>query len=291
MKAKNSVIYILLSMCLLSITSIKAQGRTRVFFSSGKSLVGELKLHTDEVLILTTEQGNTFQYPAQEIRAVVPDTLHRVRLDNKTLIKAYILKETEDKYIFIDPQGLITQHDKNRVGIKGEVLKHNETTQPVLLHISVQAAAAQLPIQPFWGGAVGANMTVGYRDHIRRMYFAGIGIGYEACINADTQQHFLPLFARLEYYLSPSRSCFPFLGLDAGYAFGLKGVSKGGPLAQLSVGLQKYVGTKHQTFFVALYFKAQQQQGKVQDTIDKQIFYREGTAHLLNAGLRMGFTL
>lgn len=293
MKAKNSsaIKCIILSLCLLSFGSAWAQGRMRVFFSSGKSLVGVVKAHTDEVIVLTTDGGSTYQYPSSDVRAVVCDTLRRVRLADKRVLKAYLWKETSDKYLFVDPQGSILQFDKSAVGLCGQSVNREGMSQPVMLHVSLQTSVGNQPLAPFVGGVVEGNMAVGYRDCVRRSYFVGLGLGYEARFGVGAQQQLLPLFARFEYYILLDRVWSPFVGMDIGYSFGLKGVLHGGPLAQASLGLQKQIGVKHQTFFVGLYFKAQQCGTTVQETILDDNYYRKGTTPLLNGGLRLGFAL
>ena len=293
MKAKNKCIYLILFLCFISncLVSAETKEKKRVFFTSGKSLTGVLKAHTDEVIVITTPEGTTFQYPTSEVRAVVVDSLRRVRLADKSILKAYLLHETDDKFIFIQQSGAIVQYDKESVHMRKGKVETPEGSQPVLLHVSAQASMANQPLPPLLGGGIEANIAIGYRDIHHRQFFVGIGIGYEARFNTKSQQQLLPLFGRVEYYLSPEKQWSPFVGMDAGYAFRLKGITTGGPLAQLSIGMQKQIGVKHQTFFLALFLKAQQCNTHIVETISQDVFYREGNMPLLNVGLRLGFTL
>ena len=79
----------------------------RVFFNSGNSLPGVVKVQTEDVIVLTLDDGATYQYPMSDIRAVVVDSLRRVRLSDKRVLKAYLLHETADKLVFIDPLGAV----------------------------------------------------------------------------------------------------------------------------------------------------------------------------------------
>lgn len=275
----------------LVVPSAVAQGRMRVFFRAGHSLAGVVKAQTDDVIVLKTDDGTTYQYPMSDVRAVVADTLHRMRLPDKGVLKAYLLHETEDKWVFIEPSGSVVQCDKESVRPRGHVVESGKGGQPVLLHISLQASLSNQPLPPVLGGGIEGKVAIGYRDVVHRRFFVGGGVGYDCRFNASSQQQLLPLFARMEYYLLPERSWSPYVGVDAGYAFKLKGLLRGGLLCELSVGVQRQVGVKHQTFFLALFFKAQQCGAQVSESISSEVFYRNGYTSLLNGGLRLGFTL
>ena len=291
---KNRIFsYIILPLCLLllGVPSAVAQERMRVFFNSGNSLPGVVKVQTEDVIVLTLDDGATYQYPMSDIRAVVVDSLRRVRLSDKRVLKAYLLHETADKLVFIDPLGAVVQCDKQSVSRQVGVVDPATSYQPVMLHLSFKGSVGSQPLPPIVGGAVEGDLAIGYRDMRRRHFFVGIGVGYDYRFNALISQQLLPLFARMEYYFHPERVWSPFFGVDAGYSFKLKGVDTGGAMCNLSLGMQRQVGVKHQTFFLALFFKVQQCETRVSETLSQEVFYRDGTASLLNAGLRLGFTL
>ena len=183
---KNRIIaHIILPLCFLLVgsPSALAQGRMRVFFNSGKVLSGVVKAQTEDVIVLTMGDGATYQYPMSDVRAVVVDSLRRVRLADKRVLKAYLLHETEDKLVFIDPSGAIVQCDKQAVSRQADAVDPGDSYQPVIIHLSFKGSVGSQPLPPVVGGAVEGDFAIGYRDVRRRHYFVGLGVGYDYRFN------------------------------------------------------------------------------------------------------------
>lgn len=170
-----------------------------VVLRSGQSIRGEVVLHNNEVVIIRTESGARYQYPATEVVSVE--------------------KEQEP---------MPSDTDSSEESPKAALAKR------VAIHTGVAGGAAYLPMVG-WGGYGTADLLVGTHNLMQRRIFIGGGLGFHAVFAGSSRYAFIPLQVAAQVpFLSARHS--PVMGMAVGYGFSVNSNVTGGIYTGLDVG-------------------------------------------------------
>ena len=163
---------------------------------SGEVKCGTVVFQSDDVIVIETETGEKFQYPAAEVETIREAT------------EADLQQETDWLPVEQNPAfGMI---------------------------VAGQGGLCSVPQQGATG-FVDLHMVLGVRNLLPENIFLGIGSGYTKIFIQDNPSRFIPLFLHLNTSFQKKRFS-PDFSLGAGYMFKVDGDMGGGLFSELSVG-------------------------------------------------------
>lgn len=237
-----------------------------------------------------TTDGQTLQYPIEEIKAVVDNKIKRIKTNTGETFKAYIITENNDVAVFITPEGQILQYPTTALKSTNERTTENngQNTQnnPLGLQLALKSAMS-FSSNSFCGEG---NIVIGHRNILQQRFFLGIGTGF--IVNSIKEQStLLPLFLRVEYHPLHQNKWSPFIGWDGGYMFQISPQKQGGPMTEWSVGARLNFGKKHNALQLSVYYKLYQENKSITESIDGQTFTRNGHTTSAHLGARIAVLL
>lgn len=258
----------------------------RIFLYTGNSLTGTVIAQNEQVIMLKTSDGQTLQYPAKEIKAVVDNTIRNVKTSTGEKFKAYIVKENSEIAVFITPDGQMLQYPiaalKSNDNHAPSSNDNNSQNNPLGLQLAIKAGSSVN--NPSFN--MEGNLVIGYRNILQQRFFLGLGTGF-IIKNNEQQNTLLPLFMRIEYHLLHQSKWSPFIGLDGGYMFQIAPKQQGGSMSELSVGARMNFGKKPNALQLSVYCKAYQGNTTITEYIDNQPFTRDASATTVDLGARI----
>lgn len=258
----------------------------RIFLYTGNSLTGTVIAQNEQVIMLKTSDGQTLQYPAKEIKAVVDNTIRNVKTSTGEKFKAYIVKENSEIAVFITPDGQMLQYPiaalKSNDNHAPSSNDNNSQNNPLGLQLAIKAGSSvNNPSFTMEG-----NLVIGYRNILQQRFFLGLGTGF-IIKNNEQQNTLLPLFMRIEYHPLHQSKWSPFIGFDGGYMFQITPKQQGGAMTELSVGARMNFGKKPNALQLSVYCKAYQGNTTITEYIDNQPFTRDASATTVDLGARI----
>ncbi len=219
-----------------------------VVLRSGQSIRGEVVLHNDEVLVIRTEGGARYQYPATEVVSV----------------------EKEQEPVPSDTDG-------------GEESPKSVSAKRVAIHAGVAGGAAYLPMVG-WGGYGTADLLVGTHNLMQRRIFIGGGLGFHAVFAGSKRYAFIPVQVAAQVpFLSARHS--PVMGMAVGYGFSVNSNVTGGIYTGLDVGW-KYCFSDKASLAMSANIQWQQTSLSVTEEVDGQTYSRNIGTNLLMIGAK-----
>jgi len=224
----------------------------KITLNTGEIYVGKIVLKTDDMIMLTTKEGERFQFQLSEIKKVESELFAGISKNDKT---------------YENKTALITD---NFGGI---------------VEFSTGVSSAK------YGFGVSPNsqlaLIFGNRNVLEHNLFLGVGIGYNNTnIASGSNIGYLPLFVRIQSTLSKKRAA-PFVGMDAGYAIALNSGFGGGALIKISAGITRKISSKT-FFFAGVYAGIQTFSGTLTETFESNPYIYFGETTMKNIGIKTG---
>ncbi len=277
--------FFLIGIIVLCAGNLLAQEQ-RIFLHTGNSITGTVIAQNEQVIMLKTSDGQTLQYPAKEIKAVVDNTIKNVKTNTGERFKAYTVKVNDEIAVYITPEGQLVQYPiaalkKNNNETPSDNNKNGQNN-PLGLQLAIKAGSTLS--DPSFN--MEGNLVIGYRNILQQRFFVGIGTGF-IIKNGEQQQTLVPLFMRIEYHPLHQSKWSPFIGLDGGYMFQITHQQQGGAMTELSVGARLNFGKKPNALQLSVYGKAYQGNTTLTEYIDNRPFTRNATATTIDLGARI----
>ena len=203
--------FILLLLVFISIQLWGQESAThdKITLNTGEVYVGDIIAKTNELIMIKTPNGKRFQFQLSEVKKI-----------EKT-------EQSENSSTFGKQVPDITR--------KGFFCGNIE------LSGGVSDAKNSFSSSPFAEG----SMVFGAKNISGKDVFFGVGVGYNLTFLSSTTDplSLLPVFLRFQSVLIKARTA-PFIGVDAGYSFGLNQSYNGGLMLRPSVGIVHKTGYK-----------------------------------------------
>lgn len=221
-----------------------------VVLRSGQTIRGEVVVQNEEVVVVRTESGARYQYPAAEVAAVREE-----------------------------------QEDTEQPSDSAEIRVPSGSAKRVAIHAGVAGGAAHLPVAG-WGGYTSADLLVGSHNLMNRRVFVGGGVGVHAVFIGDERYAFLPIQAAVHIPWSDGRHA-PVMGMALGYGIAVSGDAKGGIYTGVDVGW-KYCFSDKASLSVCANMQWQQLSVRVTETVDGNAYSHYIGTNMLMIGAKIG---
>jgi len=228
--------------------------RDKITLKSGEVYSGEIVAKTTEMVMIKTSNGTRYQFQLSEVNKI------EKRPDNQTSVEN------------------IKNQNQN-------ISTENNFCGNIELSAGISNAKNSFSLCP----TTELSMIFGNKRVLGKDIFMGLGIGYNITLLSQNSNpiSFLPLFLRLQSTLTKNRTA-PFIGIDAGYAFGLTSDFGGGPLVKISLGVTRKLSYKT-TIYCGIFAGVNSITGKITETNELGTFSYIGHNSMINFGLKFGF--
>jgi len=226
----------------------------KITLKSGEVYFGEIVVRTAEMVMIKTLNGTRYQFQLSEVTKI------EKRPDNQTSVE-------------------------NIKNLNQNISTENNFCGNIELSAGISNAKNSFSLCP----TTELSMIFGNKRVLGKDIFMGLGIGYNMTLLSQNSNpiSFLPLFLRLQSTLTKNRTA-PFIGIDAGYAFGLNSDYSGGTLVKVSIGITRKLSYKT-ALFAGIYSGITSISGKITETNDLGTFSYLGHNSMINFGLKFGF--
>ncbi len=221
-----------------------------VVLRSGQTVRGEVLVHNTEVIVVRTESGARYQYPAAEVLSVEQEQAEAI-------------------------EGAANSKGKEKT----------PSVKRVAIHAGVAGGAAYLPVAG-WGGYTSADLLVGSHNLMNRRVFVGGGVGMHAAFVGDKRYAFVPIQVVAHVPWIDSRHS-PVMGMALGYGFSVSGGAKGGIFVGVDVGW-KYCFSDKASLSMCANMQWQQVSVRVSETVDGNTYSNYIGANMLLTGVKIG---
>ena len=244
--------------CLFISIQVWGQGssiQSKITLNTGVVFTGEIVIKTNEMVMIKTSGGKRYQFLLSEIK----------KIEN---ISDY---ENSDK-----------PNKANNFSI--------ENTAVFCGNIEFSGAVVSASNSFKSSPGVDLSMVFGNKKNLlSKNVFVGIGAGYDMIFltSSITPISYLPLFIRFQSTLNKSRTA-PFLGIDAGYSFGLTSGFGGGPSIKISVGVIHKTGFKSDVY-AGVFGGLTSVSTRLTETNELGTFIYTGNTSMTKLGLKLGF--
>jgi len=226
----------------------------KITLKTGEVYVGEIVVRNQDMVMIKTPNGNRYQFPLSEIKELGKE---KIVLSEKIKPDVVEGKRGEDNFCgMIELAGGISQ--------------------------SKYVFGSSLNTQ--------VSLLFGTKKIKGKNIFLGAGVGYNSTHPVGSQEpvRFLPLFFRLQNTLTSKRTA-PYLGMDVGYAFGLKTNYSGGVLVKLSAGVTHKLNPKT-SLSAGLFAGVQSLSGQLTEVNELGVYSYQGKTSMKSAGLKIGLS-
>ena len=202
-----------------------------------------------------------------------------------------IERQNEDIIVLRTTQGKLFQFPKTDVMEISEI--ENVTEQQSLSHrsnfsIRIHVDGSYSMLNGLHGYAAGAGLKFGAANLFERQIFIGGGVGVDVYSIGGTRV-FVPLCATINIPFLQSDNT-PFVGLEAGYGFAMKGAERGGFKGGVSIGWLHRFNRRTATN-LSLYADIQQAFLTATENISNQEYSYQANRVLPQLGLRFEIQL
>ena len=246
----------LIVLCLIISAQIWGQEsviQNKITLNSGKIYIGEIIVKTNEIVMIKTAGGKRYQFQLSDVKKI-----ERIsKNDNSDQSVQSDIPATDKDAIFCGD-----------IELSGGIANTSNSFK----------SASNTEISMIFG-----NKNVSGKD-----IFIGIGAGYSMIFLPSTTNpiNYLPVFLRLQSTLKKARTA-PFIGIDAGYSFGLSSGFGGGPAIKVSVGVTHKTGYKSDVY-AGVFGGLTSISAKITETNDLGTFNYNGNTSMTNFGLKFG---
>jgi hypothetical protein len=245
------IFYLLISIQLWGQESVI---QNKITLNTGEVYWGEIVVKTAEMIMIKTETGKRYQFQLAEV----------------TKIEKSLPTETK------------SSGDKTQIQ---EINKSGNFCGNIELSGGISSGLNSFPASP----NTEFSMIFGNKNISKKDIFWGIGVGYNLIFLSSTNNpvEFIPVFLRMQSLLVKSITA-PFIGIDAGYSFGLTPGLGGGPFIKISLGISHKTGIKSD-FYGGIYGGLSSISGKVTEINDLGTFTYFGPTSMIDFGAKVGF--
>ena len=225
----------------------------KITLNTGEVYIGEIIAKTDELVMIKTQSGKRYQFQLSEVKKI-----EKTNLNESSSTSGKQASEINTKGFFC-----------GNIELSG----------------GISDAKNSFVSSPFSEG----SMVFGAKNISGKDVFLGIGVGYNFTFIPSTTDpvSFLPVFLRFQNVLLKARTA-PFIGVDAGYSFGLNQNYNGGPMIRASVGIVHKTGYKSD-IYAGIYAGITSIYAPLTVTNDLGTFNYQGQTSMTNLGLKLGF--
>ncbi len=150
--------------------------------------------------------------------------------------------------------------------------------------ISVNGGAASAPGAVSLSPSAHLSLALGTRNAFHSNAFLGFGLGVETIFAKNNTLNYLPVFIQIQ----SDRSKQIAGGIKTGYDFALNKIYKGGPMAEISGGVNQQL-TGNTGLFFGLFAQVRQINGMVTETTPWGKFTGTNNAALYTLGLKAAY--
>jgi len=226
----------------------------KVILKTGEVYVGEIVFRNQDMLMIKIQNGNRYQFPLSEIKE-----LGKEKRVSSEKIKPDVVEGKRG--------------ENNFCGM-------------------IEFAGGISRSKYVFGGSPNMQVSLlfGTKKNNGKNMFLGAGVGFNSTHPGASLEpiRFLPLFFRLQNTLTSKRTV-PYLGMDVGYAFGLKSDYSGGVLVKLSAGVAYKLNPKT-FFFAGVFVGVQSLSGLLTEVNELGVFTYQGKTTMKSAGLKIGIS-
>ncbi|MEI6555453.1 MAG: hypothetical protein WCL70_07690 [Paludibacter sp.] len=250
--------FVFLFFCILLTSQLVAQesvSKDKITLLTGEIYIGNIYAKTDELVMIKTENGKRYQFMLSQVKRIEKTTL--------------------------------TSKDSNKNTVKSSV----DDTSPGYfcgnLEISGGISSAKNAFSSIPNTEV--SMVFGKNNISGKNLFFGLGASYQMLFTSVNTQpvRFIPAFMRLQKTFLKSKTS-PFVGIDAGYSFGLSPGYGGGPFVKTFVGIVRKINYKSD-FYADVFGGVSSINTALTETNDLGVFHYNGPTTMTTIGLRVGF--
>ena len=246
MKRLLSFVVFCLFFCFLTYAQ-QTVNKSIIYLKNGEKYRGEIVLRTNDILMLKMEDDKRFQFQINEIATIKQE--NNIDIKHDDTVNAY--KNNLSKIITLSGGAAIAP-----------------------------GALKLMPLSP----TIGVSFAFGSNNLFKSGSFLGLGIGYESIISNLSNISFIPVFLQIHSAFEKTKRRMAF-GLKAGYDFSINNSYKGGPMAEISEGMN-YRYSSDVVFFVGLYEQIRQINGSVRENNQWGSFTSTSNTALYNIGLK-----
>jgi len=221
----------------------------KITLKSSDVYYAEVLVENEQIVMIKTQEGNRFQFPANEVHSIETD----------------FVEESKNNNVQITPID-----DSN-----------------FLMMIDVQGGVSYSSQAYLWVPSVQGSLVLGAKDVFFQGSFLGGGVGYNMLFANDYSKEtiaFLPVFVRLQSIVGKKNTA-PYLEMDAGYGFSLNSNFGGGLMLKLSAGITHKLSYRT-VLYVGTYAGLQGFSGELTQTNNFGTFSYYGTTTTQNIGAK-----
>jgi hypothetical protein len=228
--------------------------QNKITLNSGEVYIGEIVVKTSELVMIKTSSGTRYQFQLSDIKKI-------------------------ENYSNTRPT------DENDKNLNQDISVADNFCGNIELAAGASIAKNSFGLSP----TTQLNMIFGNKQMLGKDIFMGLGIGYNMTFvsQSSNQISFLPIFLRIQNTFTKNRTS-PYIGIDAGYAFGLNTDYGGGPMVTVSTGIAYKLSYKT-NLFAGIYAGITSISGKITETNNLGTFSYIGQNSMLNFGLKIVF--
>jgi hypothetical protein len=227
--------------------------QNKITLNSGEVYVGEILVKTNEMVMIKTANGKRYQFQLSEVKMI-----------EQVMSSGSLIQSETD-------QSEKTDHAAFFCG-----------------DIELSGAIANTSNSFKSAPSTEISLIFGNKNVARKDFYVGFGAGYSMIFLANSTDpiSYLPVFIRLQSMLNKARTA-PFIGIDAGYSFGLNAGYGGGPAVKVSVGLNHKTGYKSD-IYAGVFGSLTSISARITETNDLGTFSYNGSTSMTNFGLKFG---
>lgn len=220
----------------------------KITLKNGTVYIGKITLKTESVVMLQTENGTRYQFPASDVEK-------------------------------IEPTEMLEKNAKNPYSPD-----ENNTDFAIMLDVSSNVFLKNAAFANT--AAMQADIVLGAKNVAGKNLFLGLGAGYENIFAKPANVHLLQIFGRIHKVFGNQRFS-PFSAVDLGYAFVSDEGWKGGIFASASGGISVRISAEN-SLFLGLNLGIQGCHTMLTEVRNGIPYQYRGNAFLPKIGLKFG---
>lgn len=224
-----------------------------IVLRTGEKKEGTVIFRNEEVVVFKDATGARFQYPMQDVEAVLDALPEEEPMQESTLTSVSLARK-------------------------------------VSVGIQLMAGGAAIPGDAA-GVGISADLVIGTANLFDKQVFLGGGIGYHGSFMGEKKTYaFMPIQLRGEVPLMRGKNNMPQIGLGVGYGISLQKSVKGGAFASVDIGWRHRLAAGR-ALYVGLNASAQQMRLNVQEKIGDDVYVSMRGRCMVRYGAKLAFYL
>lgn len=250
--------YIFLFLCIFLTSQLSAQesvSKDKITLLTGEIYIGDIYVKTDELVMIKTENGKRYQFMLSQVKRI-EKTIHTSNNLNANTVQSSVDDNSPGYFC-------------GNIEISGGVS-------------SAKYAFSSIPITE-------VSMIFGKNNISGKNLLFGLGASYQMLFITVNNQPviFIPAFIRLQKTFLKSKTS-PFIGLDAGYSFGLNSGYGGGPFIKIVAGIVRKINYKSD-FYGAVFGGISSINTALTERNDLGTYQYPGNTDMTALGIKCGF--